>query len=171
MYLLGMDEKENEDDIVMFSFKVPKKLRDSFHAAAKAENMDASNLLRQFMNKTIREVKGRDLEAFERALTKEQSRAIKNKSAKVERVERARSKGQLMEAPKIEKSSYDWEKAHQRLLDMNLEVDFATFIQILDDNPKEFSEDFRRKIFQAADIHFPEDQESKPNRVNGSAMK
>jgi hypothetical protein len=165
MYLLGMDEKENDDDIVMVSFKAPKKLRDSFHAAANVENMDASNLFRQFMNKTIREVKGRDAEAFERALSKERQRASKNKSAKIERT---RGLGQLMEVPKSEFADtvFDLEEIYQRVLAQGFDTDYITVQATIAGKAPDVDEDLKKAILTAAGIL--KDEEYPKLKSNGA---
>lgn len=59
-----------ESDFVMVNLKVPEKLREEFKVAAKLEGMDLSGMLRQFMIRSVREIKERDPEAFRTELEK-----------------------------------------------------------------------------------------------------
>jgi hypothetical protein len=59
-----------ETDFVMVNLKVTAKLREEFKVAAKLEGMDLSNMLRQFMIRSVRDAKEREPEAFNAELEK-----------------------------------------------------------------------------------------------------
>jgi hypothetical protein len=59
------DEPDRE---VMLNLKVRFLLREEFKVAADFEGLDMSNMIRHFMIRTIREVRERNLEIYEKAL-------------------------------------------------------------------------------------------------------
>lgn len=63
-YLLSSYMENTDGDIVFLTIKLTRKLRVEFKAAAKVDEMDVSNALRQFMNQTVRNVKERDIDSF-----------------------------------------------------------------------------------------------------------
>lgn len=157
MYLQCMDENELENSIVMFSFKVPSKLRDSFHAAAKAENMDASNLLRQFMTRTIREAKEHDAEAFEEALLNEQKRSQKNKVQKTSRKAGAeishKVNSHLAAVPPSAMPDYDYDGIYYELKE-RYNIDHLTIVSVMTGQDKILvSEEIREAILEVASRH------------------
>jgi hypothetical protein len=70
---------EKNTDFVMVNLKVTAKLREEFKVAAKLEGMDLSNMLRQFMIRTVRDAKEREPESFQAEMEKSQAKQ-KNKS-------------------------------------------------------------------------------------------
>jgi hypothetical protein len=61
-------------DFVMFNLKVRPDLHEEFKVAASLDGLDMSNMVRQFMIRTVREAKSRDAAKFEEILTQERAK-------------------------------------------------------------------------------------------------
>lgn len=64
------------EQIVNLNIKIRESLKDEFSVAVKLEGFDMSGLLRNFMIRTVREVKAKDPQAFEAALEIERAKSL-----------------------------------------------------------------------------------------------
>jgi hypothetical protein len=97
-YLFRSDMEEDFIE-VWVTIRLPKSLRQKFHAAAKVESMDASNTLRQFMNQTWREVYERNPKAFELALANIRAKEKDSKSSEGKPSKKAKKTNQSGDMP------------------------------------------------------------------------